>query len=375
MILTCLSVSGFRNLTEQSLEFCPQINIIAGPNGQGKTNLLEAVHVLALSRSFRTHQSRDLIRRDAARFRVSGTVLSRGTQCDLSVEQSQNGKILQVGGSKRDVFDYLGRLDLVIFASQQIEQFKAESEYRRRLLDRGLYHLQPGHLRRMAGYLRVVKQKNSLLRDPASVYTSATAELLDVWDHQIAELGAKIIEARQFYVEKVREKLRVDSNGFTPEALDIRYLAANEISSTSSLADIQSQLSTRLRKHRDREIRLRRSIVGPHRDEVAAEVDGSSIQRYASAGQQRSALLAFNLAQMEVYFDAYGEYPLFLVDDVDSELDEQRMNKLLRILESKTQVFVTTTKPGLIRSSGTFPTHILQVSGGRVTEDPAMSLS
>src|ERR1044071_9220126 len=122
MILTCLSVSGFRNLAEQSLEFCPQVNIIAGPNGQGKTNLLEAVHVLALSRSFRTHQSRDLIRRDAARFRVSGTVLSRGTQCDLSIEQSPNGKVLQVGGSKRDVFDYLGRLDLVIFASQQIEQ-------------------------------------------------------------------------------------------------------------------------------------------------------------------------------------------------------------------------------------------------------------
>ena len=220
----------------------------------------------------------------------------------------------------------------------------------------------------MAGYSRVVKQKNSLLREAASVYTKATSELLDVWDYQIAELGAKIIEARQFYVEKVREKLRDRSNSFTPEALDIRYLAANEISSTSSLADIQSQLSTRLRKHREREIRLRRSIVGPHRDEIAAEVDGNSIQRYASAGQQRSALLAFNLAQMEVYFDAYGEYPLFLVDDVDSELDEQRMNELLQILESKTQVFVTTTKPGLIRSSGRCQARTFQVSSGQVEE-------
>jgi len=360
MILTCLSVSGFRNLAEQCLQFCPQINIIAGPNGQGKTNLLGAIHVLALSRSFRTHQSRDLIRHDAAGFCVSGTVLSKGNESLLTVEQSQNGKILQVGGSKRDVFDYLGRLDLVIFASVQIEQFKAESEYRRRLIDRGLYHLQPGHLRRMAGYSRVVKQKNSLLRESASVYTKTTAELLDV--HQIAELGAKIIEARQFYVETVRQKLRVHDNRFTPEALDIKYLAANEISSTASLADIQSQLSTRLRKHREREIRLRRSIVGPHRDEIAAEVDGNSIQRYASAGQQRSALLAFNLAQMEVYFDAYGEYPVFVVDDVDSELDQQRINELLQILESKTQVFVTTTKPGLIHRSGRYPASTFQVS-------------
>lgn len=369
MILARLSVSGFRNLVEQSLEFCPRINIIAGPNGQGKTNLLEAIHVLALTKSFRTHQSRDMIGRNKACFSVSGTVASKGNEFLLRVEQSHDSKILQVGGSRRDVFDYLGRLDLVIFASLQIEQFKGESEYRRRLVDRGLYHLQPGHLRRMAGYSRVVKQKNSLLREPASVYTNATAELLDVWDYQIAELGAKIIQARQLYVERVREKLRVRNNGFTPEALDIKYLAANEISSTASLADIQSQLSTRLKNHREREIRLRRSIVGPHRDEIVAEVDGNSIQNYASAGQQRSALLAFNLAQMEVYFDAYQEYPLFLVDDVDSELDEQRMNELLRILDSKTQVFVTTTKPRLIRGSGGHPASIFQVSRGQVRHE------
>ncbi|MGH9429474.1 MAG: DNA replication/repair protein RecF, partial [Terriglobia bacterium] len=305
--------------------------------------------------SFRTHQARDLICRSAACFSVSGTVVSKGVESLLKVEQGHDGKILQVGGSKRDLFDYLGRLDIVIFASLQIEQFKAESEYRRRLVDRGLFHLQPAHLRRMAGYSRVVKQKDSLLREVASVYTKTTAELLDVWDHQIVELGAKIIQARQLHVERVREKLRVRNNGFTPEALDIKYLAANEISSTASLADIQSQLSTRLKNHREREIRLRRSIVGPHRDEIVAEVDGSSIQHYASAGQQRSALLAFNLAQMEVYFDAYKEYPLFLVDDVDSELDEQRMNELLQILESKTQVFVTTTKPRLIRRRGGHP--------------------
>jgi len=368
MILTSLSVSGFRNLSEQSLQFSRQINTIAGPNGQGKTNLLEAIHVLALSRSFRTHRSSDLIGFNAERFCVSGTVVAKGIESLLTVDQTLSGKTLQVGGSKRDVLDYLGRLDLIVFASLQIEQFKAEGEYRRRLVDRGLYQLQPSHLRRMAGYCRVVKQKNSLLRDSASVYTKSTAELLDVWDHQIVEMGAKIIESRQFYVEKVREKLRVRSNGFTPEVLDIKYLATNEISSTASLADIQSQLSTRLRKHREREVRLRRSIVGPHRDEITVEVDGNPIQRYPSSGQQRSALLSFHLAQMEVYCDVYGEYPLFLIDDVDSDLDEQRMNQLLQLLGCKTQVFVTTTKPGLIRTAASYPTRLLQMSSGKVQE-------
>ncbi|MBM3801431.1 MAG: DNA replication/repair protein RecF [Acidimicrobiia bacterium] len=366
MILNCLTVSGFRNLAEQSLPFSPQLNIIAGSNGQGKTNLLEAIHVLALSRSFRTHQSRDLIRHGAVRFRVSGTLLVKNDECQLAVEQGKDGKSLLVNGSKRDVFDYLGRLHMATFASLQIEQFKAEPEYRRRLVDRGLYHLQPSHLRRMALYSRIVKQKNSLLREAASVYTKATAELLDVWDQQIAEAGAKIIQARQLYVERVREKLKVQTNGFTPEALDIKYLAANEISSTASLEDIQSQLSNRLTNHREREIRLRRSLVGPHRDEILAEVDGNAIQRFASAGQQRSALLAFNLAQMEVYFDAYGEYPVFLIDDVDSELDAQRMNQLLRVLESKTQIFVTTSKPKLIQAGSEPLLRQFTVVSGRV---------
>jgi len=367
MILSCLSVSGFRNLGDLCLQFSPHINIIAGPNGQGKTNLLEAIHVLALSKSFRTHQFRDLVGRQSEHFCLSGTALASGGESFLSVEHSQTGKVLWVGGSKTEVFDYLGRLNLVIFGSLQIEQFKAESEYRRRLIDRGLYQLQPGHLRRMAAYSRVVKQKNSLLRETASVYNKSTAELLDVWDHQIAELGAKIIQARRFYVERVKEKLTVRSNGFTPETLDIKYLAANEISSTANLADTQSQLSIRLAKQRDREIRLKRSIVGPHRDEIVAEVDGNSIRRFASAGQQRSALLAFNLAQMELYFDAYREYPVFLIDDVDSELDDHRMNELLGILETKTQVFATTTKPGLIRRNDV-SIRLFQMTSGRAEQ-------
>ena len=112
MILTSLSVSGFRNLAEQSLRFVPQINIISGSNGQGKTNLLEAIYVLGLSRSFRTHQSRDLVERNASSFCVSGTVLSKGNEFKLSVEQNTDGKVLQVGGSKREVFDYQSQTSL-----------------------------------------------------------------------------------------------------------------------------------------------------------------------------------------------------------------------------------------------------------------------
>src|SRR4029077_14199646 len=108
----------------------------------------------------------------------------------------------------------------------------------------------------------------------------------------------------------------------------------------------------KLTESREREIRLRRSLVGPHRDEILIEIDGKSAQKYASAGQFRSSLIAYYLAQMEVAFEKQGEYPLFLIDDVDSELDTMRIHQLLQILESKTQIFITTTKPELIRFNG-----------------------
>ena len=367
MILTRLSVLGFRNLAEQQLSFSPKVNIIAGANGQGKTNLLEAIYVLALSRSFRTHHSRELIRRDGSEFSISGQIQTSGPSYELSLQLGQSNRILQVNGSRRDVFEYVGQFNVIVFSSIQVEQFRAESEQRRRLIDRGLYHLKPAHLRRMADYSRLIRQKNSLLRDSASLYNKTTYELLDVWDVQIAELGSRIVQCRELYIQKIREKLAVRSSVFTPESLDVKYLAANQITSTASLADIQLQLSKRLKENRGKELRLKRCVTGPHRDEVVMEIDGSGMQCYASAGQQRSALLAFSLAQMEVYFDSCGEFPVYLIDDVDSELDATRMNELLRVLESKTQVFLTTTKPSLIQINTSHEQiQTFQVQSGRI---------
>ncbi len=246
------------------------------------------------------------------------------------------------------MFQYVGYLNVIVFSALQLEQFRTEAEHRRRLIDRGLYTLQPAHLRRMADYYRVVKQKNSLLRGSASLYNKATYELLDVWDLQISELGARIIQGRQSYVDRIRNKLAVQDREFAPEAIELKYLAANGISSIASLADIQFQLSTRLKANREKELLQKRCLTGPHRDELVLEIDRYAMQSYASAGQQRSALLALNLAQMDVHLDSSGMHPIFLFDDFDSELDLGRLKRLLERLEARAQIFLTTTKPQLI---------------------------
>jgi DNA replication and repair protein RecF len=176
------------------------------------------------------------------------------------------------------------------------------------LLDRGVYQLQPAHLKRMAEYHRVIRHKNSLLRSDVSLYTKSTYELLDVWDTQIAKLGSRIVKARQSYLSKVRSKLAAQRNAFRPEALDIKYLGANEITSGADLADVQFQLTKRLKENRDTELRLKRCVTGPHRDDLVIEIDGCSLQRYVSTGYQRSALLAYRQSRIASLLDRRRRY-------------------------------------------------------------------
>lgn len=348
MILARLSLENYRNLSNQKLIFSRQANIISGNNGEGKTNLLEAIFLLASTRSFRTLQIRDVIRWGTKGFRLEGEVeKQQGAYC-LDIQQLESTKKLRINQKPRDIFDYVGHLNAHVFSSNQLERFRSEAEQRRKFVDRGLYLLQPAHLRRMAEYTRVLKQKNSLLRDPSSIYNNEFGSLLGVWDQKIAELGARIIASRSEYVEKVRHNLSSQAGSLGPESVNIQYHPCNEISSASDTYGVQSQLIKKINAHREKEIRLKRSLVGPHRDGVSIFINGEEMQRFSSAGQQRGALLACHLAQMDLHHSLHGEYPIFLIDDVDSELDDERMNRVVELLRRKTQIFMTTSRPDRI---------------------------
>ncbi|MEW5975300.1 MAG: DNA replication/repair protein RecF [Acidobacteriota bacterium] len=355
MILKSLSLRSFRNLQAENLSFSNKINLIQGGNGQGKTNLLEAIHVLSLSKSFRTQQPRELIRLGEDTFSVSGEVSSGSLERRLHVDQDQRTKRLYVNGGRCDVFEYVGTFSTIAFSQSHIEQFKSEPAYRRRMIDRGLCLLQPSHLRYVSDYVRVLKQKNSLLRQIRSVYNHASHELLDAWNSQLAELGARIINSRQSYIQKVGEKLEGRDNFSTSETLLVRYLLSSPLPPNSGLTDTKEFLLKKLNDQRDREIRLGRTLVGPHRDDIEVLINGLSMRLFGSAGQQRSSILAYSLAQMEVYYDVHREYPVCLIDDVDSELDEDRINRCLQVLQSKAQLFLTTTKPKLVQTHSSVP--------------------
>jgi len=373
MVLSQLSVRFFRNFSQCQIGFSAGANWVLGGNGHGKTNLLEAIHVLALSRSFRTHQSSDLIQWESGQYYLGGEVRSRHGETWLSIEQKPLSRRYCVNRSRVDLLEYVGRLSAVVFSTAQVEQFKSGDASRRRLLDRGLYPLQPTHLKRVLDYGRVVRQKNSLLREGPSGYNGRSRDLLDSWNRQIAVLGAKIIKSRHGFIQKIRSKLLLHNNRFTPENLTLQYAAASEVDAGAGQAEIEEQLMESLNSARESEFRARRALVGPHRDRISMDVDGRCMQRFGSAGQQRSSLIAYQLAQMEVHFDLRGEYPLFLMDDLDAELDEQRIDRLLQILGAKTQLFLTTNKPEFIRGrlvefTADRGSKVFHVESGRLAE-------
>ena len=261
MILASLTLENYRNLTDQKLNFSRQANIVSGKNGQGKSNLLEAIFLLATTRSFRTHQIRDVIQWGTAGFQLDGEVETQERVYCLDVHQLERTKKLLINQMPRDIFDYIGHLNVQVFSSNQLERFRSDAEQRRKFVDRGLYLLQPLHLRRLADYSRVLKQKNSLLRDRGSIYNKTFGNLLEVWDQRIAELGARIITSRSEYVEKIRQGLSSLSGSLVPENVNIHYHPCNEISSANDVQSVQYQLIAKINVHREKEIRFE-AIIG-----------------------------------------------------------------------------------------------------------------
>jgi DNA replication and repair protein RecF len=236
---------------------------------------------------------------------------------------------------------YLGILDAIAFTADEMDVVRGSPENRRRFVDRGLVSTLPAYLGTLAEYNRVLKQKNSLLRsasetdDPAKFYP-----LVEPWNDQLVALGAEIHAARLGYVEKLKAALQPQL--FQHESITIRYKSSLE--EKGDLSDYPKLLRERLALRLKNEMTMGYALVGPHRDDVEILCDGYDISRFGSSGQQRSALLILDLAQMVVYHQVLEEYPVFIVDDIDAELDRNRIEILLDTLAGHSQVFISTSK-------------------------------
>ncbi len=342
MILDALEVGNFRNLSGK-IFWGPGLNIIFGNNGQGKTNWLEAIHILSRTRSFRTQRLQESIRFGENEGFIEGSVANgQDIHRDLRVSLRENTKSIWVNGKRETLARYLGLLQVFSFTADQLEVVRGVPEARRHFIDRGVASLRPAYVHTVVDYNKVIKQKNRILQDAEerNLRAEETENLLAPWNEQLVSLGAEIHRARVSYTEQLNDSL--ERTLFEPAELQIRYVSSLE--NKGSLENYEELLQERLQLRMQAEVASGRALIGPHRDDLGIHLGGREIRTYGSSGQQRSALLLLDLAAISVYNSSLNDCPLFLVDDVDAELDERRIKRLLEYLEGRTQTFITTSK-------------------------------
>lgn len=345
MILETLRVADFRNFRSLDVGFEGRSAAIWGPNGRGKTNLLEAIFLLGATRSHRTRRDAELVRFESRAFSVVGDFRrDGGGRTTLAL-------VYEEGGGKRGSVDrkevsrlseMVGRCGVVFVSPEDVEITKGEPERRRHFLDLTLCTLSGVYLRSLQEYLKVHRHRGRLLRDGLG-----GGARLDPWDRQLARWAAPLIRTRRESLEElgpIAEGVYGDLGG--GEKLEIAYVPGVSDEDGAS----EEAFVARLRANRDRDLRTGRTSVGPHRDDVEILLDGNSIRNFGSRGQHRTAVLALKIAAGRLMGRVTKETPLLLLDDVFTELDEGRSLALAERLVGEGQVFATgTDRSGLER--------------------------
>lgn len=339
MRLRKLAISGFRNLDQLRITPGPRFNLLHGLNGQGKTNLLEAVYLLGSSRSFRASRLHELIGHGKPAARISGEVESAGIISSISVTLEQGGRRVEIDGKGiQRASELHGKLNSVVFSPDDTGMVRSGPEARRRFLDRAVYMGDIGYLHCWHGYHRILKQRNQLLK-------SSDRSGLDIWTEKLAEAGAEMIERRQRFAAQLDERLQRHYEAISAgsESAGIGYRPEG-VQAVEREAIRQELLSLFDRNARNDE-RYGTTTAGPHRDDLLLSLDNRPLKAFGSQGQQKSFVLALKMAEMDNLLAIFGEPPLLLLDDMSSELDSRRNANLMDFLiKGDIQVFITTTE-------------------------------
>jgi DNA replication and repair protein RecF len=332
-----LRLRNHRNYAELDLSPGPNVNVFIGANGQGKTNLLEAVAMLALSSSPRARRESELVGPVGPGSRIEAEVesgaLVRELAISLAVEGERTRRVIEVDGARRRAFDLPGNFRVTLFWPDDLGLVKAGPELRRRFLNQMLVQVEPGYARALAGLRRVLEQRNSLLKRIAA--GEGGAETLDAWNEELVRVSTEIVDARVKATSELQPTAaRCHRQIAAGERLEIRYQGPPE-----NLAQaVQNSLAEDLRRGS--------TSVGPHRDDLLVLLDGQEARSFASQGQQRTAVVSLKLAEATLLENRTGERPVLLLDDVLSELDGERRAALLNEVAAGGQVVITSVEAG-----------------------------
>ena len=366
MVVRSLEVKGFRNYEQARLEPCEGVNVFVGPNAQGKTNLLEALHLCCTGRSHRTPRDEELIRWGEPTARVTARTAQRDGTHEVTLLLTREGKkkkTVRIGARQAErIGELFGHVCGVLFSPEDLGIIKGGPAERRRLIDMQLSQLRPAYFYALQRAARTLSQRNALLREIAKKPSLASS--LELWDEQLAECGAVVCENRREAVQRLSEYAAGAHAALTGgrETLALRYISQADGESP------RERLLARLFAARAEDIRRMTTSVGVHRDDILVTVNGREARTFGSQGQQRSAVLSLKLAQLDLAWRERGEAPILMLDDVMSELDPERRRQLLERID-RVQTFVTCTDMSDL--AGARQGAVYHVENGRLTGDGA----
>ena len=343
MIARALELDFFRNYVHLKASFHPRMNLIYGDNAQGKTNLLEAVAYLSSARSHRARYDRELIRMGVDSAFLRGEVESGGRDYTLEARlfRGRGRQLFSNGVRLKAAAELSGILTTVLFCPEDLSLIRAGAAERRRFLDGAICQLRPRYAAALAEYGRLYEHKTRILRDwpehPSLLQT------LDDFSLRMAQTGALLIHYRAHFIRKLAQHAPAIHRDFSGgrEELSLRYETVSTVADPlAPPRDILQRLLEHQETHRQAELDSRQCLSGPHKDDLAVDIDGVSARQYGSQGQTRTAALSLKLAQRELFQEDTGQWPVLLLDDVLSELDARRQAFVLNRIRGG-QVFIT----------------------------------
>lgn len=338
MIIKDISLKNFRNYKECTISFDPFMNIFIGKNAQGKTNILEAIYLLSLSKSFKTHIIEEMILFDSEFSKLKTHVQTNKKTIDLEIVLSKLGKKAMINSTEiTKSSDYVGYLNVVLFVPEDLMLIKGSPKLRRKFIDIELSKISPIYLFNLNKYKRLLKERNQYLK---LLHDSHKKEdlYLEVLSEQLAKLQVDLIKKRIEFIELLNDitKKMYSYISLNKEELSMKYKSSYKEITYDFILD-------KYKKNYSRDIHYSNTVDGIHKDDVEIYLNENDASVYASQGQQRSIVLAIKIALLELVKKEIGEYPVLLLDDVLSELDDVRKTKLLNLIQDKVQTFVTTT--------------------------------
>ena len=329
-----IKIKNFRNYNQEEINLEKNINIFYGKNAQGKTNIIEAIFLCSLGKSFRAKKDNEMIKLNEENAIVEIEYEKSDRDGKIKIEIGNKKNIYLNGIKIKKLSELLGNLNIVIFTPDDINILKGGPQNRRRFLDIMISQLRPNYMHILNLYLKTIEQRNKYLRQIKEEHKDEN--LLEIWDEKLAEYAVKIYEYRKEFIEKIIKKINIIHKNITngEEQIELEYITE---------CDNKEKYLQLLKERRKLDIIKGFTTKGVHRDDFMIYINKKDIKIFGSQGQNRTAMLSLKLAELQVIYDEIGEYPILLLDDFMSELDKTRRKNFLENIEG-TQVIITGTE-------------------------------